>query len=328
MAMIHRRTVFKIFGGILIGTVLLALAAWIAFVPSAKEPPYEFVRAWGGKGTEPGQFHDPTGIAVAGGEVFVADSRNGRIQVFDLQGSFKRQFGTPGEGRGELGRPMNLTVHGDELYVPEYFNDRIQVFGLDGMSKRIIGKAGDGPGEFSAPGGVAVGDNGHLYVADFYNHRVQALSADSTFLRQWGTTGETGHGTGEFYYPTDVALDPAGNIYMADGYGNRIQVFVAEGDFLRKWGGPLARGIYGPFNGWFTTVTSVALGPDGNIFTADFYNDRVQKFAPDGTFLTAFGETGGGPGDGHAIAVDVAGDGTVFVADFFHHRVQVWRPAR
>lgn len=329
MALIKERTVLKILGGIVIGVAALAAAGWIAFVPSAKVPPYEFVGAWGGKGSGPGQFNDPTGIAITEGEVFVADARNGRIQVFDLDGNFKRQFGRPGKEPGELGRPMNLTVHGGELYVPEYFNDRIQVFGLDGTPKRIIGGPGSGPGEFSAPGGVAVAANGDLFVADFYGQRVQHLKPDGAFIRQWGTTGRTGHATGSFYYPTDVALDQTGDIYMADGYGNRIQVFAADGTFLRKWGGPLARGIYGPFNGWFTTVTSLAFGPEGNLFAADFYNDRVQKFAPDGAFLTDFGGKGTGPGRfDHVIAVAVAEDGSVFVADFLNNRIQKWRPKR
>jgi DNA-binding beta-propeller fold protein YncE len=84
--------------------------------------------------------------------------------------------------------------------------------------------------------------------------------------------------------------------------------------------------IFGPFNGWFATVTSVAIGPKGNVFVADFYNDRVQKFSPDGTFLTAFGETGDGADQfRHAIAVDVAADGTVFVADFLNNRIQKWK---
>ncbi len=278
MAMIKARTVLKILGGIVLGVIVLAAAGWIAFVPSAKEPPYEFVKAWGEKGAGPGQFSDPTGITVADGEVFVADSRNGRIQVFDLDGNFKRMFGKPG----------------------------------------------DKPG---APGGVAVGTNGELYVADFYGQRVQELKPDGAFIRQWGKTGRSSHAMGHFYYPTDVALDRTGNVYMADGYGNRIQVFASDGSFLRKWGGPLARGIYGPFNGWFTTVTSVVFDEHGNLFAADFYNHRVQKFAADGTFLTSFGDKGTGAGKfDHVIAVAVAEDGTVFIADFLNNRIQKWRP--
>jgi len=170
-----QRTAFRVADGILVGLIALLAAAWLAFVPFGKEAGYAFVTAWGERGSAPGQFQDPTGLAVANDEVFVADSRNGRIQVFDLDGNFKRAFGHPGDQPGELGRPMNLTVRDGELYVPEYFNDRVQIFTLDGTPKRIIGKAGKGPGAFSAPGGVAVAENGDLFVADFYNHRVQQL---------------------------------------------------------------------------------------------------------------------------------------------------------
>ncbi len=308
---------------------VLVAAAAIAFVPRAKEPGYEFVTAWGGKGFEPGKFDDPTGIAVTANEVFVADSRNNRIQVFDRDGRFKRQFGKAGQGSGELGRPMNLTLHGDELYVPEYFNDRVQVFSLDGTSKRIIGRAGKGPGEFNAPGGVAVADNGDLYVADFYNQRVQHLEADGAFVRQWGETELPGARAGQFIYPTDVTLGSDGTLFVADGYADRVQVFGPDGGFLRKWGGPFAVNIYGPFNGWFATVTSIALDSEGNVFVSDFYNHRVQKFTQDGTFLSSFGKKGNGPGQiDHAMAVAVADDGTAYVTDFINNRIEKWRPKR
>jgi len=193
-----RRRLLKILGGLVLFIALSLIAGWLAFVPWPREPGFEFVMAWGGKGSGPGQFNDPTGIAIAGNELFVADSRNGRIQVFDFEGGFKRQFGAPGEGPGELGRPMNLRIAGGELYVADYWNDRIQVFGLDGTPRRSIGSTGSGLGQFNAPGAIAIAANGDLYVADFYNQRIQQLQADGTFIRQWGTTGETGIWAGQF----------------------------------------------------------------------------------------------------------------------------------
>ncbi|MDP2681472.1 MAG: NHL repeat-containing protein [Deltaproteobacteria bacterium] len=319
-------TAIKVGRTIIIVAAVFMVAGRLAFVPSAKEPSYRFVTAWGEKGDAPGQFNDPTGIAVAGDEVFVADSRNGRIQVFDLDGHFKRQFGSPGDGPGRLGRPMNLTVHEGELYVAEYFNDRIQMFALDGTPKRTIGKPGSGPGEFNAPGGVAVAPNGDLFIADFYNQRIQHLKANGRFVRQWGTTGKIGIWAEEFNYPTDAALGPDGILYVADGYNDRIQVFGSDETFLRKWGGPFAMNIFGPFNGWFATVTNVTVDRKGDVFVADFYNHRIQKFAADGTFLTRFGTKGSGPGQfNHAIAVAAADDGTVFAVDFGNNRVGKWR---
>ena len=327
----HKRTLKFLALAMVLGLSVL-LAGCGAWFPSAQEPAYRFVNAWGEPGTGPGQFRDPTGIAVSATEVFVSDSRNARIQVFDHEGRFQRQFGglddeEPGEGLGQLGRPMNLTISNDELYVADYWNDRIQVFSLAGKPLRMIGRGGSAPGEFKSPGGVAVAANGDLYVADFYNQRIQHLDPEGHFIAQWGTTGEVGIWAGEFNYPTDVALAADGSLYVADGYNDRIQVISAQGQYLRKWGGPFAMNIFGPFKGWFATTTSVAVGPEGAVFVADFYNHRVQKFAPDGTFLNAFGEEGSGPGQfNHAIAAAVAADGGLFVADFGNNRIQQWRP--
>ncbi len=148
-------------------------------------------------------------------------------------------------------------------------------------------------------------------------------------MRQWGTTGEVGSAGGQFSYPTDIALGPEGEVFVADGYNDRVQVLSPSGGPLRKWGGPFAMNIFGPFNGWFATVTSIDVDRERNVFVADFYNDRIQKFAADGTFLTSFGEKGNGDGRfRHPIAVAVADDGTVFVADYLNNRIQKWRPAK
>ncbi|MBL4865602.1 MAG: hypothetical protein JKY67_04415 [Pseudomonadales bacterium] len=108
--------------GLLLGGVMLMV--WLLWIPSEQEPPYRFTLDWGGKGSNPGQFHDPTGIAVTADEVFVSDSRNGRIQVFDHGGRFLRQFGASGDKPGQLGRPMNLSIYENTLYIADYWNDR------------------------------------------------------------------------------------------------------------------------------------------------------------------------------------------------------------
>ena len=311
----------KRIGGSLLLTVAVAAAAiFLLWMPSPQEPPYVLEKTWGEKGSAPGQFNEPTGIAVNGNEVFVSDGRNHRIQVFDLDGRPLRQFGSE-----RLERPMNLYIASGELYVADFFADAIQVFSIDGTHLRSIGGSGDKPGEFGMPGGVAVDSAGDIYVAEFGNHRVQKLHADGSFIRQWGITGAVGTFGGKLRYPTDVALSADGKLYVADGYNDRVLVFDADGELHNSWGGPLAMNIRGSFNGWFTTITGISIGPSGNVFVADFFNDRVQKFTPDGEFLTAFGIPTDGPTHS-SIAVAEADDGSVLVADFLNHRIQKWRP--
>ncbi|MCB1753747.1 MAG: 6-bladed beta-propeller, partial [Gammaproteobacteria bacterium] len=74
------------------GSLASVLAvAWFIWVPSPRELSYSLLATWGEQGSGPGQFNEPTGVAVHDGEVFVSDARNARIQIFDTEGHFKRQ---------------------------------------------------------------------------------------------------------------------------------------------------------------------------------------------------------------------------------------------
>jgi len=316
------KKVLKTIQWLLLIVLFLVGITWIIWIPSVQEPAYVLEKTWGKKGSAAGQFNEPTGIAVKDNEVFVSDSRNHRIQVFDLDGTPLRQF-----GMNDLERPMNLTIAKNELYVADYFADQIRVFSLQGDYRRSIGKPGSGPGEFTSPAGVAVAGNGDIYVPGFIKQRVQQLRADGSFIRQWGITGEAGTFGGKLRYPTDVALSKDGTLFIADGYNDRVLVIGPDGKLLTKWGGPFAMNIFGPFNGWFATVTGISVDPGGNVFIADFYNDRVQKFTRDGIFLNTFGLKSTGPAH-TGIAVAAADDGSVFVADYANHQVQKWHPGK
>ncbi len=75
------------------------------------------------------------------------------------------------------------------------------------------------------------------------------------------------------------------------------------------------------------SATAVHTGPDGHIFVADFYNHRIQKFSPAGTFLVAFGHHGSGPSAFERPAdVTADEDGNVYVVDFGNERVQKFAP--
>ncbi len=284
---------------------------------------YQLSNSWGQKGDANGEFNEPTGIALSKEEIFVSDARNARIQVFDYSGNFKRTFGHTGNKTEKLGRPMNLAIHANELYVADYFNDQIKIYSLLGTYQRSIGDAGEGPGEFNAPVGVDVAKNGDLYIADFYNQRIQHLKPNGIFIRQWGTTKKTGVWSGKFNYPTDVALREDNTLYVADGFNDRVQVFDAKGEFSRKWGGIFGLNVSGSKPGWFTTLTAIKIGFDNNIYVADFYNDRVQIFAPTGDLINIINVPSNGL-QHSSIAMALASDGSVFIVNHGKHEIQHW----
>ena len=296
--------------------------------PSTPETPtYRFVKTWGQRGAEPGELREPIGIVISGEEVFVSDAGNNRIQVFDREGLFLRQFGSEGSGPGELGRPMHLGVQGGTLYVAEYLNDRVQRFALDGTPQSSIGSAGAGPGQFDAPTSATVDADGRIYVADFYNQRIQVLSPEGDLVRQFGTTGEDGPEPEQFTYPTAVALFPDGGFVVGDAYNHRIQAFDADGAF--RWMIPDDINWADSTQGRFNVATSVTVGPENHIYVADFYNHRIQIIGADGQFVSAFGSQGSGRGQ-FERPTDMAfdADGNLYVVDFGNDRIQKFEPVR
>ncbi|HEY6910421.1 MAG TPA: SMP-30/gluconolactonase/LRE family protein [Myxococcales bacterium] len=133
---------------------------------------------FGGRGSEPGKLNYPTWIAVGrGGEIFVCDALNFRVQVFDAQGKFLRGVGQLGDGPGDLSRPkgIGLDAQGD-LYVVEADADVVQIFDPQGRLALVFGGRGVANGKFWLPQGAAVDAKNHLYVADAYNGRVQVFA--------------------------------------------------------------------------------------------------------------------------------------------------------
>jgi DNA-binding beta-propeller fold protein YncE len=117
------------------------------------------------------------------------------------------------------------------------------------------------------PKGVAVDNQGNVYVLDTYD-RVQKFDSGGRYLTQWGSHGS---GNGELYWPEGLAADKQGNFYVADTWNNRIQMFDAAGNYLRQWG------TQGSGNGQLAHPEGVAVDAQGNIYVADTLNHRIQN---------------------------------------------------
>ncbi len=211
------------------------------------------VLSWGAVGVENGQFNHPRGLAIGPqGNVYVVDSDNHRVQVFDSQGNWQQSWGSN----------CNLaTGHG--------------CLDPDGS-----GPLEYGDGQFQEPWGIAVDEEGNVYVADTWNHRIQVFDADGTFVNKWGLFGESSVDTGVFYGPRDVAIDTLGRILVTDTGNERIVAFDRDGYYLDQWGQE------GVGAGLFAEPVGIAVDSEGDIYVADTWNQRIQVFGPDLVYAT------------------------------------------
>jgi PKD repeat protein/sugar lactone lactonase YvrE len=191
--------------------------------------------------------------------------------------------------------------------------------GYDFIAK--YGLYGTGDGEFNLPSGIAVDAAGNLYVNDAGNNCIQQFTSTGTFIAKWGSNGT---GDGQFDIPWGVAVHPKlGDIYITDQINNRVQVFDSSGNFIREWGGYGRPYFWTDANGKFYAPRGITIDSSGYVYVVDSWNDRVQKFTSDGTFITKWGSRGTGNGGFNnplGIVVDAAGN--VYVADDQNHRIQ------
>ena len=136
-----------------------------------------FIRTLGKRGTEAGEFNFPTNLSVdRSGRLYVTDTLNFRVQVFDPSGALVTSIGTQGDGPGHLNRAKGVGVDSEgHVYIADTSFNNFQIFDPDGAILLFVGSTGDGPGEFLLPAGLFVDDEDRIYVADQGNARVQVF---------------------------------------------------------------------------------------------------------------------------------------------------------
>ena len=162
------------------------------------------------------------------------------------------------------------------------------------------------------PWGIAVGQNGHIFVADNRSHQVHVFDKQRKYIRSFG---QQGSGNGQLNSPAGIAVDHDNRLYIRNWNNNRIEVVENDGTYVRQIGvGHLSqpRGV---------TVHNK------HVYVTEYGNNRISVFTLDGQLIRTIGSQGSGPGQfnsPYAVAFVPDEDGDMYVTDYGNSRVQVF----
>jgi len=264
----------------------------------------------------------PFDVAVHRGKVYVTDSVQRAVLLFDIPGKRFSEIGTsrPGALTKPLGIDVGLNGH---LYVADISALRIMEYDANGQFVRRMGSKE----VFNRPTDVAVSSDGtRLYVVDTggvesETHNIVVF--DLATGEAVKIIGQRGTEAGEFNLPLQVTTSLSGEWYVVDGGNFRVQGYNKD-DGLK-----LAFGSIGRYPGQFARPKGIATDADGNIYVIDSAFGNVQIFNEAGELLLFMGQRGQSGIPGRYMlpsGIDVDEDGRIYIVDQFFRKVDIFRP--
>ena len=311
---------------------------------------------------------EPNGVeADSAGNLYIADKGNHRIRKVDSVGVISTFAGTGVNGFGgdggpataaQLSYPYDVATDGaGNLYIADAYNNRIRKVDYSGTITTIAGDGREGYGGDGGPAtlarldhpfGVTTDGVGNLYIADTRNSLIRKVNTSGTITTIAGRQrtpaesrlnvtfrGDGGPATAALLWsPNGLAVDDSGDIYIADTGNHRIRMVDYSGTIttIAGTGEPRFSGDRGPaVQAQLSHPSSVATDGAGNLYIADWHNNRIRMVNSSGVITSIAGSIGrrssgeGGPASEAQInrpidiAVDVAGN--LYIAERDNHRV-------
>lgn len=230
-----------------------------------------------------------------------------------------RRFATGEQIRGQgFSKPFDILVRRGRIYVSDTVARHVHMLDLNEKRYAEIGVKGNG--RLVKPLGLALDEEGRLYVCDGSAKRVVIFSPEGEFL---GAVG----GERMLERPTGVAVTPDGSrIFVVDTGGvnsrnHRVRVFDPQGRHIADIG------ERGSGEGEFNLPLNADMGPDGTLRVLDTGNFRVQAFSPELKIVNVFGKPGRYAGNfSHAKGIATDADGRIYIADTGFGVVQIFNP--
>ena len=221
--------------------------------------------------------------------VWVIDDQLHVIHKFTYDGELATTLGTKGQRGRDAGRLFDRPT--DIAWLPDgtffisdgYGGKRVAKFDPDGNFLMDWGQApadpnNPGPNEFNTVHSIAVSADRRVFVVDRGHGRVQVFDENGQFLDMFYTgprgEGDPTGGGGVVSRPYSHLITADQHLWISDGGTHRILKYDLDGNYLYGWGGP------GRLPGQFQGPHAMTVDQEGNLYTAEVFNGRVQKFRP------------------------------------------------
>lgn len=263
------------------------------------------------------------------GKVYVSDSFNHRIQMFDANGNHVATYGGIGGPYG-YGTALNYFLYpkqvtvdnSNTIYVADFGNNRVVKKYAAGVSFIVAAAV-------TQPWGVAVDNSGNLYVSDWYTDTIKVFR-NGILIRSWGGSGSA---TDKFNKPCDLKIGTYNGttaLYVADCGNNRIQIFSLTGSYLGQLGTPTTDPL-GNYNeakaeGAMLLPYGITIDGDGNVIVSDTSHKCMRMYDSNGNLLETWGMMSSSSGNFFSpMGCDInRSTGRLYVTDGVLQRVQYY----
>jgi DNA-binding beta-propeller fold protein YncE len=260
-------------------------------------------------------LNKPMDVAEIGKRVYVSDTKNNRIQVFDQSGKSVLKFGKAGTEKGQFQFPYGIAGDKDEnIYVADLYNGNISIFNTKG---EFIKYFPDPEKVIQSPGGLRIyGEK--LYVTDIKVNKLFVFNLEGKKLMEIGGAGQD---AGQFIAPNAVAVDKDKQIYVTDSGNNRVEVFDKAGKFIKIINGS-KDGKGAPI---FVNPRGVAVDSEGTVYVVSNMSHNIYAYGSDGKEERVLGGMGTDNGQlylPNGLFIDE--QDTIYVTDTINQRVSVF----
>lgn len=311
---------FVLVSGLFIALFLIRVnpVALTARTLSNNAPPVFNNMIYGGFGED--ALNKPMDVAEINQFIYITDTNNKRVQVFDIAGTPIFKFGKEGEGPGEFKFPYG--IDGDSqgnVYVSDLYNGSISIFDSKGKFIKYFAEKDPKETTIEAPGSFRINNN-KVYVTDIKKSKLLIFDMDGKKVAE---IGEPGMKQGQFRAPNAVAIDKDENIYVVDTGNQRVQQFDNTGKFVRIINGSTDGSGE---NSLFVNPRGIGIDSRGILYVVSNLTHYVYGFDKDGKKLFTFG------GNGEANTqfslpngLFIDKDDNIYITDSSNQRVAVYK---